>query len=93
MSEDSSIYDVEWIKSARYRCKVCKIYASMEDFLNNEPCRTCNGTRIGKQGKKKIPVYNVRVVSLDRKLRSYQEYTMKKIEEKRKLGFIVEIIQ
>ena len=91
MSEDSVIYDVEWIKTARYRCKVCHIYASVEDFLNNEPCRSCNNTRQGKQGKKKIPIYNVRVTSIDRKLRSYQEYTMKKIEQQRKLGFIVEI--
>jgi hypothetical protein len=91
MSDDSVIYDVEWIKTARYRCKVCHIYASVEDFLNNEPCRSCNNTRLGKQGKKKIPIYNVRVTSIDRKLRSYQEYTMKKIEDQRKLGFIVEI--
>ena len=64
-----------------------------KDFLNNEPCRTCNGTRLGKQGKKKIPIYNVRVTSIDRRIRSYQEYTMKKIEQQRTLGFIVEIIQ
>ena len=89
--EKSRYYDTKWIKTARSPCKTCGIFASLEDFLNDEPCRSCNNTRVKKQTKRQAPIFPVRIQLKGSQIRSYDNWTMEKIEAKRNLGFIVEI--
>jgi excinuclease UvrABC ATPase subunit len=91
--EESRNYDIKWIRTARYLCKVCGVYASTEDFQNDEPCRSCNGTRLKKEIKRNTPVFPVRYRIKGSQIRSYDTWTVEKIEAKRKQGFIVEILK
>ena len=89
--EESRIYDIKWIKTARYPCRECGIFASLDDYLNDVPCRSCNGTRQKRQTARQTPLFPVRIRHPAGTLRTYDHWTMEKIEQKRKEGFIVEI--
>ncbi len=93
MSKDSRIYEVKWIKTARYLCRECGIFASLDDFLNDEPCRSCNGTRNKKSIRAPPPLFPVRITSVCKRFRTYDNWTLDKIEKRRKLGFIVEVLE
>ena len=92
-TQGSEIYNVISIQTIRYQCKKCGVYSSEDDFINDEPCKTCCGTRYIRGDKVIETPLECRATDPTGRFRHYPSWTPSQIDAKRKKGFIVELIQ
>lgn len=89
----SEIYKVISIQTIRYQCKKCGVYSSEDDFINDEPCRTCSGTRYFKGNKVVETPLECIATDPTGRFRHYPSWTPSQIDAKRKKGFTVVLKQ